>query len=136
MSIRKKIEVMDMRPIHPALKFAIVFSVLVFAFILSTMLAIVVSVNLSVPVQNSNRKLDDWIKSLQNKGYRLYFRDFHSTGSMIKAESITQFETMLRDHEVSEAYWHWTQLAFPYQIVYGKIWFIDGETTYYLETSW
>lgn len=125
-----------MRPIHPALKFAIVFSVLVFAFILSTMLSIVVSVNLSVPVQNSNRKLDEWVKSLRSKGYNVYFADFRPTTSKIEAESISEFETMLSDHEVTEAYWHWTQLAFPFKIVYGKIWFIDGETTYYLETSW
>jgi hypothetical protein len=100
------------------------------------MLAIVVSVNLSVPVQNSNRKLDEWVKILQNKRYNLYYRDFRTASSMIKAESLSQFETMLSDHKVTEAYWHWTQLAFPFQIIYGKIWFIDGETTYYVETSW
>jgi len=125
-----------MRPIHPALKFVIVLSVLVLAFILSTMLSIVVSVNLAVPVQNSNRKLDDWVRDLQGKGYNIYFADFRATTSKIKAETINEFETMLRDHKVTEAYWHWTQLAFPFQIVYGQIWFIDGETTYYIETSW
>jgi len=125
-----------MRPIHPALKFAIVFSVLVLAFILSTLLSIVVSVNLAVPVQNSNRKLDDWVNRLQNQGYSLYYTGFNPAKSTIKAETITEFETMLRDHKVAEAYWHWTQLAFPFQIVYGRIWFTDGETTYYIETSW
>jgi len=125
-----------MRPIHPALKFAIVFSVLVLAFIVSTMLSVVISVNLSVPVQNSNTKLDEWTKSLRGKGYNIYYGDFHPTTAKVKAESINEFETMLRDHKVTEAYWQWTQLAFPFQIVYGKIWFTDGETTYYLETSW
>jgi len=125
-----------MRPIHPALKFVIVFSVLVVAFLLTTTLSIVVSVNLSVPVQNSNRKLDDWLIRLRGKGYHIYYGDFHPTTTKIRAESIDNFETMLRDHKVTEAYWHWTQMAFPFQIVYGKIWFIDGETTYYLETFW
>ena len=108
-----------MRPLSPALKFAIVFSVLVVAFILSTTLSIVISVNLAVPVQNSNRKLDDWVRGLETKGYSIYFADFRSTTSKIKAETINEFETMLRDHKATEAYWHWTQLAFPFQIVYG-----------------
>jgi hypothetical protein len=125
-----------MRPLHPALKFGIVFSVLVIAFVLSFMLSVVASVNLAVPVQNSNRKLDSWVASLQNKGYNLYFADFHSTTSSIKASTITEFEIMLKDHEVTEAYWHWTQLAFPFQIVYGQIWFADEGTTYYIETLW
>ena len=85
-----KIEVRNMR-LHPALKFAIVFSVLAVAFILSTLLSIAVSVNLSVPVQNSNRTLDQWIQSLKSNGYRVYYADFRPTTSMIRAESITKF---------------------------------------------
>lgn len=100
------------------------------------MLAIVVSVNLSVPIQNSNRKLDEWVKYLRGKGYNVYYSDFRPTSFTIKAESINEFESMLRDNEITEAYWHGTQLAFPFQIIYGRVWFIDGETTYYLETSW
>ena len=125
-----------MRPLRPSLKFAIVFVVLVLAFVLSTMLAIVVSVNLSVPVQNSNRQLDEWVTRLQGKGINVLFANFNPAGSAIKVESITEFENLLSDHKVNEAYWHWTQLAFPFQIVYGKIWFKDQDTTYYLETSW
>lgn len=125
-----------MRPLRPSLKFAIVFVVLVLAFVLSTLLAIVVSVNLSVPVQNSNRQLDSWVTRLQGKGINVLFANFNPAGSAIKVESISEFENLLSDHEVNEAYWHWTQLAFPFQIVYGKIWFNDQDTTYYLETSW
>lgn len=125
-----------MRPLHPAVKFVVVASVLVVAFALTTMLSIVVSVNLSVPVQNSNRKLDAWVNRIGNKGYSVYFADFHRTSSSIQAQSIEDFENMLSDHKVTEAHWHWTELAFPFQIIYGRIWFIDGDTTYYLETSW
>lgn len=109
---------------------------LVVAFVLSFLLSVVASVNLAVPVQNSNRKLDSWVATLQNKGYSLYFADLRSAASSIKASTIAEFETMLKDHEVTEAYWHWTQLAFPFQIVYGQIWFVDEGTTYYIETSW
>lgn len=125
-----------MRPLRPSLKFAIVFAVLVLAFVVSTMLAIVVSVNLSVPVQNSNRQLDGWVTRLQGRGINVLFADFKSAGSAIRVESISAFESLLSDHKVNEAYWHWTQLAFPFQIMYGKIWFNDQDTTYYLETSW
>lgn len=125
-----------MRPLHPALKFSIVAAILVVAFVLSFMLSIVVSVNLSVPVQNSNRKLDSWVATLQGKGYNVYFADSSSTTSSIKASTITEFENMLKDHNVTEAYWHWTQLAFPFQIIYGQIWFEDEGTTYYLQTTW
>lgn len=125
-----------MPTIRPALKFGIVFLVLVVAFIVSALLSIVASVNLSVPVQNSNRKLDSWVASLQSKGYNIYFADTRSSTPNIKASTITEFENMLKDHTVTEAYWHWTQLAFPFQIVYGQIWFVDEGTTYYIETSW
>jgi hypothetical protein len=113
-----------------------VFLVIVVAFVVSSLLSIVASVNLSVPVQNSNRKLDNWVASLQSKGYSLYFADSRSSTSSIKASTITEFENMLKDHEVTEAYWHWTQLAFPFQTVYGQVWFVDEGTTYYIETSW
>jgi hypothetical protein len=125
-----------MRPLRPALQFGIMFLVIVVAFVVSSLLSIVASVNLSVPVQNSNRKLDTWVASLQSKGYSLYFADSRSSTSTIKASTIAEFENMLKDHEVTEAYWRWTQLAFPFQIVYGQIWFTDEGTTYYIETSW
>lgn len=125
-----------MRPLRPALQFSIVFLVLVIAVVVSSLLSIVASVNLSVPVQNSNRKLDNWVASLQSKGYSLYFADSRSSTSAIKASTITEFENMLKDHQVTEAYWRWTQLAFPFQIVYGQVWFVDEGTTYYIETSW
>lgn len=120
----------------PIFKNVIIVVVLVAAFVTSTLLSIVVSVNLAVPVQNSNTRLDEWVKRLQSKGYSLYFSGFSPKGTAIKVETITEFENSLGEHKAVEAYWHWTQLAFPFQIVYGKIWFIDQEKTYYLETSW
>lgn len=122
--------------LHPTLKFAIVVFVLILAFILSAIFAISVSVNLNVPVQNSNRNLDGWIKRLSGKGYTIHYADFRPARSEIKAETIDEFETMLKEREATEAYWHWSHLTFPVQIVYGKIWFTKGETTYYVEAPW
>jgi len=62
--------------------------------------------------------------------------NFNPAESAIRVESITEFENLLSGHEVDGAYWHWTQLAFPFQIVYGKIWFNGQDTTYYLGTTW
>ena len=125
-----------MRPIPSIIKNFIIIIVLISAFTTSTLIAVLASVNLSVPVQNSNRDLDDWVKTLQNKGFSLFYSNFNPTGPSIKAESYTAFEKLLHDHQMTEAMWHWTELAFPYNIVYGKIWFVDKGTTYYLETSY
>ena len=126
-----------MRQINSILKFGIVCTVLTVAFAVSVLLSIFISVNLSVPVQNSNRKLDGWVTTLQGMGYSVYYADyFNPTSSLIKADNINEFTTMLRDHKVTEAHWHWTELGFPTYVVYGKIWFISEENTYYMETSW
>lgn len=114
-----------MRTIHPALKFAIVFSVLVLGFFGAIIMAIDV---------NSNRLLVEWINRLKNEGYNVYYADFRSTSSMMRAETIADFENMLKEHNVTEAHYCWTQLVPPFRIVYGKIWFIDKGTTYYIET--
>jgi hypothetical protein len=121
--------------LRPAYKYAIIISVLVVAFVASTLLAIDVAVNLSVPVQNSNSQLDEWVKSLQGK-YSLYYGDFRPSGNLVKIDTISQFENALSDHKMSEAYYEWTQLAFPFTIDFGKIWFVDEGTTYYIPTSW
>jgi len=81
----------------------------------------------------SNRKLDNWVKHFQGKGYKLYLADFRPANSLMKAKTFTKFETLLSDHKVTEAYWHWTQMVSPSEIVYGKIWFTDKETTYYVD---
>lgn len=119
-----------------ALKYAIIIIVLAVAFIMSFLLGVIVSVNLAVPIQNSNRTLDGWVKTLQGRSISLYYAEYNFARYTLKAETITQFETMLSDHEATEAYWHWTELAFPFQIVFGKIWFTDVDTTYYLQTTW
>jgi len=118
------------------LKTAIVVVVLVVAFVVTALVAVVAAVNLSVSVQNSNRKLERWISQLGNKSYRVYYRSFNPTSSTVKAGDLSDFEKMLKDHEVTEAFWEWTKMELPLTIVYGKIWFIDGEVTYYIETTW
>lgn len=117
-------------------KYILVVIVLVVAFVCSTLVAIDISVNLSVPVQNSNRKLDNWIQNLEANGYNLYYADFKGASSLIKAETLDDFRAMLANHEMSEAYYEWTQLAFPFTIEFGKMWFVDEGVTYYLETTW
>jgi Na+-transporting NADH:ubiquinone oxidoreductase subunit NqrC len=124
------------RKLKPIYKNGIIIVILAIAFISSTLLAIDASVNLSVPVQNSNRTLNDWKDTLQAKGYSIYFTDFKASSNMVKIETITQFENALKDHQKQEAYFQWTQLAFPFTIQFGKIWFVDEGTTYYIETYW
>lgn len=120
----------------PLYRNILIIIVLAVAFICSTLIAIDVSVNLSVPVQNSNRKLDSWVENLKGNGYHLYYADFKATSNMIQAETLNDFKAMLTNHEISEAYYEWTQLAFLFTIEFGKIWFTDEGTTYYIETSW
>jgi Na+-transporting NADH:ubiquinone oxidoreductase subunit NqrC len=125
-----------MPQIKPIYKNTLIVIVLFVAFICSTLLAIDISVNLSVPVQNSNRRLDSWVQTLEGNGYDLYYSDFKGTSNMIQAETLNDFKSMLGNHEMSEAYYEWTQLGFPFSIEFGKIWFVDEGTTYYLETTW
>jgi hypothetical protein len=102
-----------------------VFSVLVLGFFGAIMMAIDV---------NSNRLLVEWVNRLENEGYSIYYADFRPTSSMMRAETVADFETMLKEHNVTEAHYCWTQLVPPFRLVYGKIWFIDKGTTYYIET--
>jgi len=125
-----------MPQIKPIYKNTLIVIVLFVVFVCSTLIAIDISVNLSVPVQNSNRKLSVWVESLQASKYHLFFADFKPTSNMIKAETLNDFKAMPTNHEKSEAYYEWTQLGFPFSIEFGKIWFVDEGTTYYLETTW
>ena len=125
-----------MPQIKPIYKNILIVTVLFVVFVCSTLIAIDVSVNLSVPVQNSNRKLSDWVENLKSGNYNLFYADFKPTSNMIKAETLNDFKAMLTNHEKSEAYYEWTQLGFPFNIEFGKIWFVDEGTTYYLETTW
>lgn len=118
------------------LKNIVVVVVLAAVFIASTWISALVSVNISFEIQNSNRSLDEWIRQLQSQGYQVHYGNFNPSGTLIKVDNIDDFELLLIEHGIGEAYWHWTQHTFTLQIIRGKIWFTDGSTTYYLEIPW
>jgi|YelNatPaOPRAMG01_1025707.scaffolds.fasta_scaffold92030_1 hypothetical protein len=116
---------------RPLIKKSMIVLALVVAFLAASLVSIYASVTISREVSHSNIVLYYRIADLNQRGIETR-KSVYVEGSAISLWDYWDLVNNLETKNIKDVYYQESYYVFPTTIVYAKIWFAEGQTTYVL----